>query len=176
MYTQFAERWLSEVGNASQTQREFLQKAMDFYETTATQVANDPFLNVERLKARERVCEIQIKLGQHQEAEQGLTHLIEQCREHLASNPSFAAFSIIELESMQHLGSLFWNIGKNDAAGEQFDQAAAQASIARCRQETQCITAVRPGDRAALASAQPCSVRTGEMPQREQSKRRFNCG
>ena len=124
MYTQFAEKWLSEQGNASQLQREFLEKAAAFYEADATHLSNDLTRAMDRLKSRERVCKIQIKLGQHQEAEKGLRDLIGRCLQYKTSNPSRIEFTIVELRSTAQLASLLTTIGKDDAAKAEYEKAA----------------------------------------------------
>jgi serine/threonine protein kinase/Flp pilus assembly protein TadD len=129
MYTQFAEKWLSEEGNASQLQHEFLEKAATFYEADANQFSDDPTLAIDRLKSRQRVCNIQIKLGQHKEAEAGLRDLIQRCRQRETSSPARVQFSLLELNSTAKLASLLATTGKNDAAKIEYSNAAIQLEV-----------------------------------------------
>ena len=123
MYTQFAEKWLAEEGNASELQREFLEKAAAFYEANATQLAKDPTYALDQLKSRKRVCDIQIQLGQYQEAEAGLRNILQICRQRRVASPSLNEYAIIEFSSIAQLGSLLSTIGKKDEAKSKYEEA-----------------------------------------------------
>ncbi len=69
MYTQVAERWLSEQAQLEPLQREFLTKALHFYERFARSSNNDPGIRREAGKAARRVGEIQQRLGAWKDAE-----------------------------------------------------------------------------------------------------------
>src|SRR5262249_45690208 len=69
MYTQVAERWLSEQAHLEPLQREFLLKALKFYERSAQTHSNDPAVRREAAKAARRVGQIQQRLGFFKEAE-----------------------------------------------------------------------------------------------------------
>ena len=124
MYTQIAEKWLSEQGDATELQREFLEKAMAFYESTGNRVSTDPMFDIDRMRAKERVCAMQMKLGENKEAEAGLKDLIVQCHQKTKENPSLPDFAILEFRATRSLGSLLFSRREDDAATAQYDQAA----------------------------------------------------
>ena len=64
MYTQVAEKWLANQPQMEAVQREFLQKALEFYAEFARESGDDPTIPVETARAYRRVTEIQIKLGE----------------------------------------------------------------------------------------------------------------
>ena len=69
MYTQLAEKWLAQQAELTPVQKQFLEKALAFYQRLATEESADPAVRFETAKAQQRVGEIQRKLGQHKEAE-----------------------------------------------------------------------------------------------------------
>ena len=124
MYTQIAEKWLSEKGDATELQREFLGKAMAFYESTANRVSSDPVFDIERMRAKQRVCAMQMKLGEYKAAEAGLKDLIVQCHEKAKENPALHDFAILELNATRSLGSLLASRGEREAGTTQYEQTA----------------------------------------------------
>jgi tetratricopeptide (TPR) repeat protein len=72
MYTQVAERWLYDQPRLSEVQREFLEKALRFYEDLAREDADDPAVQVDRAKALGRVAWIRLRLGQPQQLQAAL--------------------------------------------------------------------------------------------------------
>src|SRR5262249_33101882 len=69
MYTQVAEKWLSQEAQLEETQREFLEKALRFYERLAASEDDSPEIRREAGKAAQRAAEIQFKLGDFSAAE-----------------------------------------------------------------------------------------------------------
>jgi serine/threonine protein kinase len=63
MYTQVAEKWLSRAGGLTPLQRDFLEKALAFYEEFARRNADDPEARAEVAQAAVRVGEIRTQLG-----------------------------------------------------------------------------------------------------------------
>lgn len=77
MYTQFVQRWIKEQGAANAIQREFLQKASDYYASTST--ADNPAMSpIDRLEARLRVAAIDEKLGSFDQAESALKSILKE--------------------------------------------------------------------------------------------------
>jgi eukaryotic-like serine/threonine-protein kinase len=70
MYTQVAEEWLSRQTNLQPLQRDFLQKALAYYEKFAREEDADPALRIQRGLASLRVGAIQRSLGKFDLAEQ----------------------------------------------------------------------------------------------------------
>ena len=77
MYTQVAEKWLAQQAELTQVQKQFLEKALAFYQRLATEESADPAVLFETAKAEQRVGEIQNKLGKHAEAEAAYRRAIE---------------------------------------------------------------------------------------------------
>ncbi|MFO0958550.1 MAG: tetratricopeptide repeat protein [Isosphaeraceae bacterium] len=69
MYTEVAEKWLSQQAGLTYLQRRFLGKALAFYQRLASEQGEDPSVRYETGRAEQRVAEIQRKLGNHAEAE-----------------------------------------------------------------------------------------------------------
>jgi serine/threonine protein kinase len=69
MYTQVADRWLSTRAELSSLQREFLEKALAFYDRFADEHRDDPAGRLDAARARSRLARIQYALGMLVEAE-----------------------------------------------------------------------------------------------------------
>jgi serine/threonine protein kinase len=68
MYTQVAQRWWYQQPYMEQVQREFLLKALRFYEEFTTERDDAPRWRLETTKAARRVGDIQHRLGEHAKA------------------------------------------------------------------------------------------------------------
>jgi tetratricopeptide (TPR) repeat protein len=69
MYTQVAEQWLGQQPQLTEVQRDFLQKALRFYQEFAREEGTDPSLRLDKARAYDRVAHIQYDLGHEGEAE-----------------------------------------------------------------------------------------------------------
>jgi serine/threonine protein kinase len=69
MYTQVAERWLAHQPRLEPVQREFLLKALRFFERYAHENGSNPAVRLELGKALSRVGKIQSHLGEYRKAE-----------------------------------------------------------------------------------------------------------
>jgi tetratricopeptide (TPR) repeat protein len=69
MYTRFAEKWLSQQARLETVQREFLLKALAFYEESTRQEDSSPADQQQAAKSYFRVGDIQQRLGKPAEAE-----------------------------------------------------------------------------------------------------------
>ncbi|WP_165250377.1 serine/threonine-protein kinase [Paludisphaera soli] len=69
MYTQVAERWLGQNGGLAPIQREFLEKALAFYEPFAEERHDDPDVQFEAVRARGRVGVMRRLLGKLDQSE-----------------------------------------------------------------------------------------------------------
>jgi hypothetical protein len=72
MYTEVAEKWLYDQPRLSQVQRNFLEKALAFYEQCSREEGDDPAAQLERSKALSRLAWLQLRLGRPHEAEASL--------------------------------------------------------------------------------------------------------
>ena len=77
MYTQVAEKWLAQQAELTVVQKEFLEKALAFYQRLSTEQSDDPAVRFETAKAQQREGEIRSKLGQHTEAEAAFRRAVE---------------------------------------------------------------------------------------------------
>jgi tetratricopeptide (TPR) repeat protein len=68
MYTEVAEKWLSQDERLTVLQRRFLEKALAFYEGFAAERATDPPVRFEAARALERVGQIRAALGLNEQA------------------------------------------------------------------------------------------------------------
>jgi eukaryotic-like serine/threonine-protein kinase len=70
MYTQVAQRWWFQQPYMEQVQRDFLLKALAFYEKFAQEQGNTPGLRLEAARALRRVADIHYRLGDQARAEE----------------------------------------------------------------------------------------------------------
>jgi serine/threonine protein kinase len=69
MYTEVAGKWLADQPHMTELQRQFLQKALQFYQGFARKAGTEPAVQLETARAYKRVGDIQAKLGDSSEAE-----------------------------------------------------------------------------------------------------------
>jgi serine/threonine protein kinase len=69
MYTEFAQKWLSEQPQLEPMQQHFLLKALNLYEQFAREQSADPDVQLEAAKAYHRVADIHYRLGHLSNAE-----------------------------------------------------------------------------------------------------------
>jgi eukaryotic-like serine/threonine-protein kinase len=77
MYTEVAQKWLAQQSDATPLQRQFLERALAFYQRFAYERGADPAVRFEAAKAEQRVGDIQQKLGRHAEAEAAYHRALE---------------------------------------------------------------------------------------------------
>ncbi len=108
MYTQVAEKWLASEPGMSDLQRQFLEKALGFYEDLAREEEEGPELLLERAKANRRSAAILDGLERRTEAEAAYRRAIALLEG--ADVPGKAA----ELaESYALLGNFLFKLGRN---------------------------------------------------------------
>jgi serine/threonine protein kinase len=92
MYTDVAEKWLAEQPRMTDVQRQFLQKALLFYQRFAKQPGQEPAMRLETARAYKRVGVIQLKLGANSEAEaayRAALHILEPLVEEFPAVPEY---------------------------------------------------------------------------------------
>lgn len=115
MYTQVAERWLSQEPQMEPLQREFLLKALEFYERFAQPDAASPDVRREAGRAARRVGEIQQKLGEHAAAEESFRRSSELLESLSGDDRADQEFAVTQ----NRLGWFQWTLGQSpDAAFE----------------------------------------------------------
>ncbi len=87
MYTQVAQRWWYQQPYLEQVQREFLLKALHFYEEFSRENSSAPRWRLEAAKAARRVGEIQHKLSEHAKAEAAYDLAIDRLTQLAAEFP-----------------------------------------------------------------------------------------
>jgi serine/threonine protein kinase len=78
MYTRVAEKWLAEQPSLTPLQKEFLEKALAFYQRFATEAGTDPENRHQAVMAALRVGKIRRAMEQHAEAEAALRRAVDQ--------------------------------------------------------------------------------------------------
>jgi hypothetical protein len=78
MYTEVAEKWVAQRPKLTQVQREFLEKALAFYEQFAAQSGDDPQRQFDAARAGHRVAMIDKKLGMYERSTTALRRSFEQ--------------------------------------------------------------------------------------------------
>lgn len=113
MYTQFAERWLAEQGNATAVQKEFLEKALRFYQLEADRDNENTSL-ADQLQAQLRVAGINKKLGNFEESKKhflGVLQTIDSLDESSSQN-----FFALKLDTILQFGEYYRLLSLKDEA------------------------------------------------------------
>src|SRR5205823_2841119 len=112
MYTQVAEKWLANQGQMEPVQREFLEKALRFYEQVAQGSGTEPAVRLEAAKAYRRVAAIQHRLGGLQQAETAFQQAIDRLQELADEFPDLPEFRQNLAGTLHDLGELVGNRGQ----------------------------------------------------------------
>ena len=112
MYTQVAEKWLAQQAELTQVQKQFLEKALAFYQRLATEESADPAVLFETANAEQRVGEIQNKLGKHAEAEAAYRRAIELFAQLAREAQDSAKYNQGLAKTRRSLGSLLFLTGR----------------------------------------------------------------
>jgi eukaryotic-like serine/threonine-protein kinase len=157
MYTNFAEEWLGRQPNLQPVQREFLRKALEYYQAFSLEKDPDPTVRAEAGEAALRVAEIQRKLGRIDESERAYRQAIAVLEAIPAGaldgrrepDGSLSADVVREYLSTSYskLGQLLIDSGRSEEAGRTLRRAA---ELTRALVER---TADSPVNRPLLASA-----------------------
>ncbi len=94
MYTQVAEKWLAQQGNLTDMQREFLEKALAFYQVFSEEEGTEPEVRNEAVVALQRVGAIQEKLGELTAAETAFIQSVKQSTDLVLQYPVRPEFRI----------------------------------------------------------------------------------
>ena len=123
MYTEVAEKWLED--HLDPVQKEFLEKALAYYETFAGQATADPAVRQERGRAYQRMGDILHKLGRNPEAEKAHRRAIEALDGLAADVPEDTEPRHHAAAARVGLGVLLAERGDNDEADALFRMALA---------------------------------------------------
>jgi eukaryotic-like serine/threonine-protein kinase len=111
MYTEVAEKWLAQESRMEPVQREFLVKALRFYEQFAQPEGSSPEVRLEAGKAARRVGAIQGRLGDNSAADAAFRSSIATLRALAAESPDPAVRSELQL-SLNRYAWLLWSVGR----------------------------------------------------------------
>jgi serine/threonine protein kinase/tetratricopeptide (TPR) repeat protein len=125
MYTQVAQKWLSLGGGLTPIQREFLEKALAFYEEFAREQADDPEAQAEVARAASRVGEIRSKLGQSAGALESHRRALETFRSLAAKFPDRPEYQRGVAQGLHDIGDVQKGLARTHEAEESLRQAVA---------------------------------------------------
>jgi tetratricopeptide (TPR) repeat protein/tRNA A-37 threonylcarbamoyl transferase component Bud32 len=118
MYTEVAAKWLEQQPQLDETQREFLLKALSFYEAFAREKNSDPTRSLDTARACRRAGAIRAKLGQHAEAESLLQRALELNEALVESFRGVPIYQKELAESYMAMGTLY-GITRREREAEQ---------------------------------------------------------
>jgi serine/threonine protein kinase len=113
MYTQVAEKWLAYQPQMEPVQREFLEKALQFYTEFAKETGNDPSVRFETARAHRRIADIQHRLGQPAKAEDAFNIAVSQIQSLVVSFPSVPEYRADLAAALHKLGVLLGDTGRS---------------------------------------------------------------
>ena len=123
MYTQVAEKWLSQQPHMESLQRDFLVKALDFYDRFAGESGGDSEVRREAAKAARRAGNIRRHLGQDRQAEVDYGRSIGLLSRLTTEAPADGANSEELASSHERLGWLYWTTGRLSESETQYRRA-----------------------------------------------------
>jgi serine/threonine protein kinase len=112
MYTQVAEQWLAHQPQMEPLQREFLEKALQFYTGFADETSDDPTVRLETARAFRRIADIQHRLGQPAPAEEAFHRAIEHMQSLVKEFPTTPAHRAELAATLHKLGVLLGDTGR----------------------------------------------------------------
>ncbi|MCA9129813.1 MAG: serine/threonine protein kinase [Planctomycetales bacterium] len=95
MYTKVAEEWLANQGSLTELQRDFLEKALVFYQQFADENSEDPHDIWQALMALERVGKIQTRLAKKSDSDSTYQRLEEEAKAAARRFPNKPEFHIV---------------------------------------------------------------------------------
>ncbi len=146
MYTQVAQKWLSREGGLTPLQKEFLEKALAFYEDFAREQADDPGARAEAARAAARVGEIRDQLGQSAGAMESYRKALDIFRRLAAQFPDRPEYRREVAHCLDEIGHLQKTLGRTkDAESASRDALDLREQLAKAPGT--------PDDRADLADS-----------------------
>jgi serine/threonine protein kinase len=125
MYTQVAEKWLAHQPQMEPLQREFLEKALQFYTGFANEGREDPAIRFETAQAYRRIAEIHHRLGQPAKAEHAFNKAVIQLQRLVDGAPSAPKHRAELAAALHNLGVLLGDTGRS-AEEEQVHRRALE--------------------------------------------------
>lgn len=143
MYTAFALKWLYQQPHLEPLQREFLQKALDFYESFANETGPDLAAQFEAARARRRVGEIQSRLGHLDQAGNCFDQAIGELARLVEKSPAEPRFREELANCLNQRGS--WLRDRHEAQAATRAYRDAQLLFAQLAHEHRDIAPYREG-------------------------------
>jgi tetratricopeptide (TPR) repeat protein len=138
MYTQVAEKWMARQQRLQPLQREFLEKALRYFERTVERDSTDPSAWRETGKAYYRMGGIQYRLGQYDRA-------IASHRQAIRFLDKLAGDVTAEAPDRYRVAASYHELGK--ALQDTQDLAEADAAYGRCIEIVEALAAAYPKQR-----------------------------
>jgi serine/threonine protein kinase len=123
MYTQVAQRWWQQQPFMEQVQREFLLKALHYYEDFSKERGSTPYLRLETARAASRVGDIQHKLGELAKAEDAYNDAIARLQKMVADESDDVGQRAELALAYSNRGTLERDLGKLPDALKDYSQA-----------------------------------------------------
>jgi serine/threonine protein kinase len=127
MYGDVAEKWLADQPHLEPLQRDFLRRALAFYEEFAQDACEDPDAQVAAARAALRVGDIHARLGEFEQAEPAYEAAVDRLSRLLAERQAFASARVEEAVALNHRGVFRRSRGGLAGALADFRAAAALA-------------------------------------------------
>jgi eukaryotic-like serine/threonine-protein kinase len=118
MYTQVAEKWLADQPHLQPLQREFLEKALGYYQRAAQENDADPEARRQRARAYQRVGAIRTALGEPNKAIEPLKEALGLLRELAAESADDAHINHMLGDTLDELGGAYVELGRYGEADE----------------------------------------------------------
>jgi tetratricopeptide (TPR) repeat protein len=125
MYTEVAEQWLEQEPEMEEVQRDFLRKALRFYQEFAGERGADPAVRLATGTAYRRVGDIECKLGEQAKAEAAYGQAVALFRRLADDFPTRPEYREALADSSHHLGLLLARLKRGHEAQEAYRQAVA---------------------------------------------------
>src|SRR5262249_17047502 len=118
-------KWLSREGGLTPLQREFLEKALAFYEEFAREKVDDPKARAEAARAATRVGEIRGQLGLAAEALDSYRSALDAFRLLAAQFPEPAEYRRDLARCLQDIGRIYESVGRIPEAEQAYRESLA---------------------------------------------------
>lgn len=118
MYTGVAEKWLTDRGELSDIQRDFLEKAQRFYEQSITGINDTPQSRLELASAQFRAGRIQRALGHFAKSQQSLERSVLQLETLFRQDPNNESLATQYFAVINELGHLHHEVGNLESSDQ----------------------------------------------------------
>ena len=152
MYTQVAEKWLANQPQMEPVQREFLEKALRFYQEFAQQGGGTgPEVRLETARAYRRVADIQFRLGAVAQAETAFREAIDRLKALADEFPSVPEYRQVLGDTLHQLRRAPGRYRSLPRRGESPPRGTGPSGAARGRLSHRRQVSARPRPRSVLS-------------------------